>query len=88
MTVLGSTTLNVLSDEQIEMLLTKHEAKVIARESKKKVVEQPMNRKAVSKFLNCHINTVDKNWKHLRHMTKGGTPYWYASEIDAAIRKL
>jgi hypothetical protein len=87
MTSLGSKVVYEMTPE----LLKEFAKEVVTQDralNKAKPVEQPMNRKAVSKFLNCHINTVDKNWKHLRHMTKGGTPYWYASEIDAAIRKL
>jgi hypothetical protein len=86
MTLLGATTLNVLTDEQIEQLLEKHEAKIIAKLGKNKCLESPMTTKETARYLRCHENTVRKNWSHLRHMA-GGTPYWLASEILEYIKE-
>lgn len=54
--------------------------------SKKKVIEQPMCRKEVAKFLKCAPETVTRNWNHLRHVVDGQI-YWFASEIEAYIKE-
>jgi DNA invertase Pin-like site-specific DNA recombinase len=50
------------------------------------VVEAPMTRKEVAKFLKCDVQTVSKNWSHLRHVVNG-TPYWFKDELTEFIKK-
>jgi hypothetical protein len=87
MTVLGATTLHIMTDEQIEMMLAKHKAILIEELSKKKVVESPMTKSATAKFLKCSEGTVTRRFNHLRHVVEDGTIYWYASEIESYIKK-
>jgi hypothetical protein len=50
------------------------------------IVEAPMTRKEVAKFLKCDVQTVSKNWSHLRHVVNG-TPYWFKDELTEFIKK-
>jgi len=84
MTVLGSKVVYEMTDQQLKDFAKE----VVIQDralNKAKPIEQPLTRKEVAKFLNCHINSVDKNWRHLRHMTHN-TPYWFASEIENFIK--
>jgi hypothetical protein len=49
--------------------------------------EQPMTRKETAKYLKCGQTTLTKHWQHLKHVTEGGTPYWWASEIEKYIKE-
>jgi hypothetical protein len=66
-----------------------NELKETLRDELKKVRhevrESPMTKKETARYLKCHVNTVDKNWTHLRHLV-AGTPYWFASEIENELK--
>lgn len=54
--------------------------------TRSEVENGPMTKEKTAEYLHCSESTVNRKWRHLRHMVNG-TPYWLRSEIDDYIKK-
>lgn len=59
---------------------------------KSDIPERPMTKKQAAKYFSCSVGTFDKKFKNnklpakFRHYN-GGTPYFFASELEAFLKK-
>ncbi|HYF69115.1 MAG TPA: hypothetical protein VD884_13320 [Ohtaekwangia sp.] len=85
MVMLGKpTVLYTVTDEQLKELIVETIRQWESRPKPDK--EQPLTRKEAAKYLRCHVSTLDRKWKKLRHNVDGQF-FWLESELAAHIKK-
>jgi len=91
MTMLPGNVLYQISDNDLEKLLMNALEKGFER-GQKKPIEKPLTREEAAAFLRIEPLTLDRRIKNnvlpttLRHYN-GGTIYFFASELEAFIKK-
>ena len=77
----------VLQPGEIEKYFEHLERRLIEHISQVKVIDQPMSKAKTAKYLGCSPATVDKHYRHLRHLTPGGQPIWFQSELEKYLKQ-
>lgn len=91
MTMLPNTVLHVMSDEQLDKLIREAIQRGFEL-GQKKPLEKPLTKKEAAAFLRIDPWTLDRRFKSgkiplsLRHVVSGSI-YFFASELEAFIRK-
>jgi hypothetical protein len=91
MTMPLASVLNVMSDEQLEKLLKKAVQEGIEL-GQKKPIEKPLTKEEAARFLRIEPRTLDLRFQthrlpvSLKHVA-GGSIYFFASELEAFIKK-
>lgn len=81
-----------LSKDDLLQLLNDQKAIIVSEFSKSKIAEKPLTREEAAAFLRIDSTTLDRRFrngtlpKSLRHFN-GGTLYFFASELEAHIKK-
>lgn len=89
-----STGVVVLEPNDLDTIIKKmiEEFRAEAAKIKAANIEKPMTRQAAAKFLSCSVQTFDNKFKNgdlpieFRHYN-GGTPYFFASDLEAFLKK-
>jgi len=91
MTMLPGNVLYQISDNDLEKLLMNALEKGFER-GQKKPIEKPLTKQEAADYMRIHITTFDDRFRNnvlpttLRHYN-GGTIYFFASELEAFIKK-
>lgn len=89
--ILPDSILHVMSDDQLDKLIQKAIQEGFER-GQKKPFEKPLTKKEAADYMRVHIKVFNKRFKsgelpaNLRHYN-GGTIYFFASELEAFIKK-
>ena len=91
MTMLPTNILHVMSDDQLDKLIQKAIQEGFER-GQKKPIEKPLTKQEAADYLRISLSTLDQRFRNktlpvsLRHIS-GGTIYFFASELESAIKQ-
>lgn len=89
-----STGVVVLDPSDLDTIIKKMVEEFRAEVAKIKAanIEKPMTREQAAKFFSCSVDALDKKFRNnklpakFRHYN-GGTPYFFASELENFLKK-
>lgn len=91
MTMLPTNVLHVMSDDQLDKLIQKAIQEGFER-GQKKPIEKPLTKQEAASYLRIGLSAFDERFRKqalpasLRHYN-GGTIYFFASELEAHLKK-
>jgi hypothetical protein len=91
MTMLPTNILHVMSDDQLDKLIQKAIQEGFEK-GQKRTIEKPLTKQEAANYLRISLSTLDERFRSqalptsLRHYN-GGTIYFFASELEAFIKK-